>query len=156
MNMSLKSSTNRKRIRFFHIWTLFNLFWLGLGCLWLWLAEKFLQKWRWLFFFVGATRLSCKKMRTVTAKQHKCRFLVLKTNIQNVVAGFALFTVVETSRFFLVGMLTYFSFLHVGQYTSPIVSRILLYTRNSVFLYLVDWNGTLSNSCLLGTKFIFF
>ena len=34
-----------------------------------------------------------------TAKQHNCRFLVLKRNIQNVAAGFALCTVVETSRF---------------------------------------------------------
>ena len=34
-----------------------------------------------------------------TTKQHNCRFLVHKTNIQNVTAGFALFTVVETSRF---------------------------------------------------------
>ena len=39
-------------------------------------------------------------MRTVTAKQHNCRFLVLKRNIQNVAIGFALFTVVENSRFF--------------------------------------------------------
>ena len=38
-------------------------------------------------------------MCTVTTKQHNCRFLVLKRNIQNVAAGFALFTVVETSRF---------------------------------------------------------
>ena len=38
-------------------------------------------------------------MCTVTAKQHNCRFLVLKMNIQNVAAGFALFTVVETARF---------------------------------------------------------
>ena len=28
-----------------------------------------------------------------------CRFLVLKRNIENVAAGFALFTIVETSRF---------------------------------------------------------
>ena len=50
-------------------------------------------------FFVVATRLSRKKMCTVTAKQHNCRLLVLKRNIQNVTRGFALFTVVETSRF---------------------------------------------------------
>ena len=46
-----------------------------------------------------ATRLSGKAMCTVTTKQQNCRFLVLKMNIQNVAAGFALFTVVETSRF---------------------------------------------------------
>ena len=38
-------------------------------------------------------------MCTVTTKQRNCRFLVLKRNIQNMTAGFALFTVVETSRF---------------------------------------------------------
>ena len=58
-----------------------------------------MEKWRWLFFFVVATRLFCKIMFTVAAKQHNCRFLVLKRNIQNVAAGFALFTVVEASRF---------------------------------------------------------
>ena len=53
---------------------------------------------RWFFFFVVATLLFGKTMCTVLAKQHNCRFFVLET-IQNVVAGFALFTVVETSRF---------------------------------------------------------
>ena len=57
------------------------------------------QKWKWLFFSVVATRLSCKAMCSITAKQHKCRYLVLKRNFQNVAACFALFTVVETSRF---------------------------------------------------------
>ena len=52
-----------------------------------------------VFFFVVATRLSCKTMCTVTTKQHNCRFLVLERNIQNIAAGFALFGVVETSRF---------------------------------------------------------
>ena len=51
------------------------------------------------FLFVIATHLSGKAMCTVTAKQYNCRFLLLKRNIQNVAAGFALFTVVETSRF---------------------------------------------------------
>ena len=99
MNMSLKSSANTKRIRLFHIWTHYNLFWFRFGCAGLWLAEKFFQKWRWLLFLVVATRLSCKKTCTVAAKQHNCRFLVLKRNIQNVAAGFALFTVVEISHF---------------------------------------------------------
>ena len=52
-----------------------------------------------VFICVVATRLVCKTMCTVTAKQYKCRFLVLKRNIQNVAAGFALLTVVETSHF---------------------------------------------------------
>ena len=99
MIMLLKSSANRKRIRLFHIWTHFNFFWFRFGCAWLWLAEKILQKRRWFFFFVVATRLSCKTMCAVTAKQHNCRFLFLKRNIQNVAASFALFTVVKTSRF---------------------------------------------------------
>ena len=34
-----------------------------------------------------------------TFKQHNCRFLVPKRNIQNMTAGFAIFTVVETSCF---------------------------------------------------------
>ena len=34
-----------------------------------------------------------------TAKQHICRFLVRKRNIQNVAAGFALFTIEETRHF---------------------------------------------------------
>ena len=67
-----------------------------LGCGW---PENFLKKRRWLYFFVIATRLSCKTRCTVTAKQHNCRFFVLNREIQNVAAGFALFTVVETSRF---------------------------------------------------------
>ena len=99
LKMLLKSSANRKRIRLFHIWTWFVFFWFKFGCAWLWSAEKILQKWRWFFFFVVATRPSCKTMRTVTAKQHNCRFLVLKKNIQNVAASFALFTVVKTSLF---------------------------------------------------------
>ena len=53
---------------------------------------------RWFFFFAVAARLSCETMCSVAAKQHKCRFLVLKRNIQNVAASFALFTVLETSR----------------------------------------------------------
>ena len=53
-----------------------------------------------VLIFVVVTLLSCKTMCTVTTKQHNCRFLVLKSNIQNVEAGFALFTVEETSRFF--------------------------------------------------------
>ena len=99
LNMRLKSSANGKRIRLFHIWTRFVLFWDKFGCAWLWLAKKFLQKWRWLSFFVIATRLSGKAMCTVTAKQHNCQCLVPKRNIQNVAASFALFTVIKTSRF---------------------------------------------------------
>ena len=52
-----------------------------------------------VFLLVVATRLCCKTMCTVTAKQQICRFLLLKRNIQNVAAGFALFTLEETIRF---------------------------------------------------------
>ena len=45
------------------------------------------------------SRLSCEAMCSITTKQHNCRFLVPKRNIQNVAAGFALSTVVESSRF---------------------------------------------------------
>ena len=77
----------------------FIFFWIRFGCAWFWLAERFLQKWRWLFFFIVATRLSCKTMCTITAKQHKCRFLVLERNVKKMAAGFETLTFVKTSRF---------------------------------------------------------
>ena len=108
MKFWITVSTNGVSTRFFHKWNNFHLFWFRLGYAWLWLVEKFLQKWRWFSFFAVATRLSCKTMCTVTAKQHKCRFSILKRNLQNVAAGFALFTVVETSRCFVWNMNTLF------------------------------------------------
>ena len=99
MKFWLTVSTKGVSTQLYHKWINFCLFWFRFGCAWSWLADKFLQKWRWLFFFVVATRLSCKKMCTATAKQHNCRFLFLKRNIQNVAAGLALFTVVVNSRF---------------------------------------------------------
>ena len=63
------------------------------------IGGEFSSKKEMVFFFVVATTLFCKTMCSITTKQHNCRFLVLKRNIQNVAAGFALFTVVETSRF---------------------------------------------------------
>ena len=154
MNKLLKSSTNRKRIRLLHIWTHISLFWCGFGFAWNLLAEKSLEKWRWFLFFVVATRLSCKTMCTITTKQH-CRFLVLKRNFQNWAAGFALLTVVENNRF--ISWIVNTRFISTC-WTKHIykIFLILLSTHNSSFLILVDWNGTLSNSCLLGTKFIFF
>ena len=129
MNVLLKSSTNRKRIRFFHIWTHFNLFWFKFGCAWLWLAEKFLQKWRWFFFFVVATRLLCKTMCTVTSKQHNCQFLVLKRNIENVAAGFGLFTVGETSRLIGWNVNTLFKFSCWPIHISDSLSYIIVHTQ---------------------------
>ena len=99
MKFWLTVSTNGVSTRLYHKWNNFCVFWFRFGCAWIWLAEKFIQLWEWFFFFVVATRLSCKIMCTVTAKQQNFRFFVLKRNIQNVAAGFALFTVVETSRF---------------------------------------------------------
>ena len=93
MKFWITVSTNGVSTRLCHKCLSFYFFWFRFGCAWLRLAEKFLQKRKWLFFFVVATRLSCN------AKQHNCQFLVLKKNIQNVAAGFALFTVVETSCF---------------------------------------------------------
>ena len=61
-------------------------------------GDFFTEK-RWFFFLVVATRLTCKTMCTVTAKQHNSRILVFNRNNQNVAARFALFTVKETSRF---------------------------------------------------------
>ena len=135
MNMLLKSSANRKRIRLFHIWTRFNLFWFRFGCAWLWLAEKFLQKWRWSF--VVATRLSCKAMCSITAKQHKCRFLILKRNIQNVATGFALFTVVETSRFIGWNVNTLFISTCWTIHISDSFSHFVIHTQ--FFLSIFGW-----------------
>ena len=155
MSMPLKSSANRKRIRLFHIWTQFNLFWLKFGCAWLWLAEKFLQKKRWFFFSVFATRVSYRTMGTVTAKQHNCQFLLLKRNIQNVAARFALFTVVETGRFIGWNVNTFFISTCWTKHISDSLSYFVVYTQ--FFLSIFGWlKGTLSNKCLLGTKFISF
>ena len=146
MNMWFKSSTKRKRRSLFRIWTHFNLFWLGFGCAWLWWAEKFLQKRRWFFFFVVATCLSFKTMCAVTAKQHFCRFLVLKGIFKTLQQALNFLQSLKLVVL-LVERWTHFSFLHVGQYTSPIV--LILSTHKSFFLYLVDWNGTLTlNNCL--------
>ena len=153
MRFCLTLSTNGVSTRLCHQWN--NcLFWFWFGCAWLWLAEKFLQKWRWFFFFVVATRLSCKTMCTVTAKPHNCRFLVLKTNIQNLAAASALFTLVETSGFFDWNVNTLF----IYTFWSIHICNSLLYfvVHTQFFLYLVDWNGAITDNCLLGTKFIFF
>ena len=96
--MSLESSTNRKRIHLFHIWTHFVLFLAQVRVCLLVIGGEISSKIEMVFLFVVLTSLSCKTMCTVTTKQHNCRFLVLKRNIQNVAAGFALFTVVKTSR----------------------------------------------------------
>ena len=67
-------------------------------CAWIRLA-KFPQKWRWLFFFVVATRLSCKTRCTVTAKLHSCRFLVLKGIFKTWQQALQFLQSLETSRF---------------------------------------------------------
>ena len=124
-----------------YVYSIFGLilafFCCGFGFAWNWLAENFLQKWRWLFFFVVATRLSCKKMCTVTAKQQNCRFLVLKRNIQNVIAGFALFTVVETSHFIGWNVNTFFVFtcwtIHISN------SLLYFVVHTQAFLSVFGW-----------------
>ena len=62
-------------------------------------CRKFFSKIRWVFIFVVTFRLFDKAMCAIATKKHKCRFLVLEGNIQNVAAGSALFTVVEITRF---------------------------------------------------------
>ena len=53
-----------------------------------------------IFFLFGVTTIFIgKAMRTTRTKQHNCRFLVLKRNIQHKWAGFALSTVIETGDF---------------------------------------------------------
>ena len=127
----------------------FNLVFL---CGWLWLAEKFLQKRRWFSFFVVTTRLSCKTMCTITAKQHNCRFLVLKWNIQNMAAAFALFTVVETSRFISCNVNTLFNSTCWTIHISDSLLYFVVHTQ--FFLYLVDWNGTISKIVCRVTSFL--
>ena len=95
----LKSSANRKRIRVFDMWTSFVLFLVHVRMCLVVIGGEIASKKEMDFFFVVATRLSRKTMCSITTKQHNCRFFVLERNIQNVAAGFALFTVVETSRF---------------------------------------------------------
>ena len=146
MNMSLKSSANRKRIRLFHIWTHFKLFWFRFGCAWLWLAEKF-QKRRGLFFFVVVTRPSCEAMCAVNAKQHNCRFLVLKRNIQNVAAGFALFTVAKISRFIGWNVNTLLICTCWTIHISDSLSYFVVHSQVFLFIFgWLKWNGTISNS----------
>ena len=135
--MLLKWSTNRKRKRLFHNWTQVVLSWFRFGCAWLWLAEKFLQKWRWFFFFIVATCLSCKAMCSITAKQQNCWFLILKKKIHSVAAGFALFTVVETSRFIGWNVNTLF----ISTCWAVHISNSLLYfvVRTQFFLSMFGW-----------------
>ena len=155
MKFWLTVSTNGVSTWLCQKWNNFCLFWFTFGCAWVWLAQEFIQKCSRLFCFVVATRFSCKVMCTITAKQHNCRFLVHKRNIQNVAAGFALFTVGETSRFFGWNVKALFFSTCWTCWTSPIVCCTLLSTHNSFFLFLVGWKGTLSNNCLLGTQFFF-
>ena len=65
----LTVSTNGYSIRSSHKKYDCCLFWQKLGCVWLWLADNFPQKRRWLFFFVVATRLFCKTMSTISTKK---------------------------------------------------------------------------------------
>ena len=137
MKFRLTVSTNGLSTRLYREWNKFCFLWFRFGCAWIWLAEKIIQKCRWFSFFVVGTRLSCKTMCAVTAKQHKVRFLVLKRNIQNVAAGFALFTVVETSRFVGWNVNTLFNFtcwtIHISN------SLLYFVVHNWFFLSIVVW-----------------
>ena len=137
MNMSLKSSANRKPIRLLHIWTHFNPFWFRFGCAWLWLAKKFLQIWRWLLFSVVATRLSWKTMCTVTDKQHNCWFMVPKRNTQNISEGVARFTVAETSHFIGWNVNTLFVSTCWKIHISDSLSYFVVHTQ--LFLSIFGW-----------------
>ena len=133
MKMLLNSSANWKRIRLFHIWTWFVLFWFPFGCAWLWLAEKFLQKKR--RSFVVATTLFCKTLCSITTKPHNCQFLVLKRKIQNVTAGLALFGVEETSRFIGWNVNTLFT----STCWTVHISNSLDVVHTQFFLFIFGW-----------------
>ena len=59
--------------------------------------------WRRKFFKNGMVLLFCSRdssfLQNYVYRHDNCRFLVLKRNTQDIAAGFALFAVVETSRF---------------------------------------------------------
>ena len=78
-----------------------------------------------------------KTMCSITAKQINCRFLVLKRNIQNVAAGFALFTVEETSRFICRNVNTLF----ISTCGTIDISNSLLYfvVHRQFFLSKISW-----------------
>ena len=96
LSFCLTMSTNRESIRLFHKSKEFCLFWLKFGCAWLWLVEKFLQKWKWFFVIVVMTSLSDKTICAIALKQQIFGFLVHKRKIQHVAARFALPTFVTT------------------------------------------------------------
>ena len=148
-------SSNGVSTRLCHKWNNFYFFWFKFGWAWLQLAGKFLQKWTPIFFFAVATRVSCKTICTVTAKQHNCQFLVLEWNFQNVAAGFALFTVEEISRFISWNRNTLFISTCSTIHISNSFLYFIVHTHFFLF-YLVDWKGALVNNCLLGTKFMLF
>ena len=105
-----------------------------LGCDW---RRNFIKSGDGFLFFVAATRLCCKTMCTVTTKQHNCRHRATKAKFKTWQQALH-FLQSKKLVVFLIEIQTHFSFLQVGQYTSPIVSRTLLSTHNSFFLYLVD------------------
>ena len=156
INMLLKSSANRKRIRLFHIWTHFSLFLVRVRIRLQLIGGEISSKMGMVFLFHSR---DSSFMQNNVYRRHRqttnSSVLVLKRNIQNVAAGFALLTVVETGRFIASNLNTLFISTFC-QYTSPIAARTLLSTHNSFSLYLVDWNETLINNCLLGTKLIVF
>ena len=88
-----------------------------IGCDW---RRKFFQKWRW-FFFVGT-------------KQCVCRFMVPKRHSQNVAAGLALFTVVQTSRFIGCNVNTLFIFTYWTIHNSNSLLYFVVHTQ--FFLYI--------------------
>ena len=125
------------------------------GCAWIWLAENFLQMRRWFFFFISWLVFLAKQCLPLPTNNIIVAFWSLRGIFKRWQQALR-FVQSEKLVVLLVNVRTHFSFLHVGQYTSPIVSRTLLSTHNSFFSYLVDWNATSGNNCWLATKFIFF
>ena len=78
-----------------------------LGCEW---RRNFIPKGDGFSFSQSRLVPLAKKMCTITAKQNNCRFLVHKRNIQNVAAGFGLFTVKKIIVPLLVEIKTHFRF----------------------------------------------
>ena len=133
--MGLNSSTNRKWTHLFRIWTHFNFFLVQVSMCSVVVGGGISSEMEIIFLFRSQTRLSCKAMCTVTPKQHNCRFLVLKRNIQNVAAGFAFFTVIETSRLFGLNVNTFFVSTCWTKHISDNLSYFVVHTQFFLFLF---------------------
>ena len=103
-------------------------------------------------FIVIATRLSRKTICSITIKQCNGRFMTLKRNIQNTAAGFALFTVVETSRF--LGWNVNTLFFYMLDETHLRKSWCCPHTILSFYIWLIEWGLYWTIVCRVTSVFV--